>query len=63
MKSPKEYSVELTLMLNRIKADKPTTIKALKELSQDERSIYLEELNTLSKRLQKQLQKLINKED
>ena len=47
----KEYSAELTRMLARLKSDKVGTMKDYKKLSQEERTIYLEGLDKLTKRL------------
>ena len=56
----KEYSVELVKMLERLKADKVGSMEDYKELSQEERAIYLEGLDKLTKRLREKFHNLID---
>ena len=59
----KEYSVELTKLLEIIKTNNPTQLqnKRFKELNQEEREIYTDALKKKSKADRKKLFKLIKK--
>ena len=59
----KEYSVELTKLLEILKTNNPTQLqhKRFKELNQEERVIYMAALKKKSKEDRKKLFKLIKK--
>ena len=59
----KEYSVELTKLLEILKTNNPTQLqnKRFKELNQEEREIYTDALKKKSKADRKKLFKLIKK--
>ena len=59
----KEYSVELSRLLEVLKTNNPTQLqnKRFKELNEEEREIYMNALNKKAKADRKKLFKLINK--
>ena len=59
----KEYSVELTKLLEIIKTNNPTQLqhKRFKELNQEEREIYMDALMKKSKADRKKLFKLMKR--
>ena len=59
----KEYSVELTKLLEILKTNNPTQLqnRKFKELNQEEREIYTDALKKKSKADRKKLFKLIKK--
>ena len=56
------YSVDLTRMLELLTKDKSASRVAIRELSPEERDIYLEELTKHSIKNRDKLMKMINKE-
>ena len=62
-KAKKEYSVELTKLLEILKTNNPTQLqhRKFKELNQEEREIYMDALKKKSKADRKKLFKLIKK--
>ena len=59
----KEYSVELTKLLEILKTNNPTQLqnKRFKELNQEEREIYMDALKKKSKEDRKKLFKLMKR--
>ena len=62
-KAKKEYSPELTKLLNILKTNNPTQLqnKRFKELNEEEREIYMNALNKKAKADRKKLFKLIKR--
>ena len=56
----KEYSIELTRMLEDLKTKRPSS-KKLKDLNAEERVIYMNAVQKMSKAYREKLFKLVNK--
>ena len=57
------HSTELTILLDRLKEDKSAPPEAIRELSPEERDIYLDELTKRSLKNRDKLMKMINNKE